>query len=86
MSDDLIDVLGPIGIVLLIFVSVVGGLLIVVNWFGSYQCHNYAAITGKNTKWATMDVCYIETKDGWQRWDEYVKRATGSEGLKEVVK
>ncbi len=69
-------------------VMVVGlGLLFAVimvlgHLYASYQCSNYAQITGKETRFAAFDICYIKTADGWQRWDEYVKRAAASEGLR----
>jgi hypothetical protein len=52
------------------------------HYYGQYQCANYARITGKATQWAALDTCYIQTAEGWQRWDEYKIRATASEGLK----
>jgi hypothetical protein len=51
--------------------------------YGRYQCKSYAQLTGKETKWNTLDCCYIKTAEGWQRWDEYTKRAIASEGLKQ---
>lgn len=64
------------------FALFIGGILGTVDIYGRYQCNNYKEVTGKNAKWKTLDVCYIETADGWQRWDEYTKRAIASEGLK----
>ena len=58
------------------------GIMLASNIMGSYQCESYSRITGKNTRWNTLDICYIETAEGWQRWDEYTKRAIASEGLK----
>lgn len=43
------------------------------------MCSNYQDITGCNTKYLWYDSCYVETKQGWQRWDEYKQRATASE-------
>ena len=57
-------------------------LLAAVDPFARYQCSNFQAITGKATKYATLDSCYILTAEGWQRWDEYKARAVASEGLK----
>lgn len=68
--------------VVLPFALLIGGALIVVDFYGSYQCNTYHKVTGKNVRWATLDICYIETADGWQRWDEYTKRAIASEGLR----
>lgn len=56
--------------------------LALIDLYGSYQCSAYHKITGKAVKWQTLDICYIETPDGWQRWDEYTKRAIASEGLR----
>lgn len=57
-------------------------LLAAVDLFARYQCSSFHAITGKATKYATLDSCYISTAEGWQRWDEYKARAVASEGLK----
>lgn len=64
-----------IGIFLVVGVSA-------ANYYVSYQCKSYQTVTGKKTKWVYMDNCYIQTNDGWQRWDEYKDRAIASEGLK----
>ena len=52
------------------------------NAYMKYQCKNYARITGKETRYAEFDICYVETDRGFQRWDEYKARAVASEGLK----
>ncbi len=68
------------------FIIPVGALaaviLVLLNFYGQYQCENYKTITGKNTKYARFDICYIETETGFQRWDEYKARSVASEGLK----
>jgi hypothetical protein len=69
-----------------VFVVFIGGILLLGDLWGRYQCSNFEKITGKQTRYATMDICYINTKDGWQRWDEYKLRAAASEGLKEMNK
>ena len=48
---------------------------------GSYQCNNYSDMTGKNVKYIIFDICYIETEDGWQRYDEYKSRNIGRDSL-----
>jgi hypothetical protein len=63
-----------------------GGIMIIGHFYGKYQCANYQDITGKETRFAAFDICYIKTADGWQRWDEYTKRAAASEGLKGIGK
>jgi hypothetical protein len=78
------EVLVVIGAVVLVLGGLIGGAMVVGHFYGTYQCDNYARITGKETKFAAFDICYIKTADGWQRWDEYTKRAIASEGLKEA--
>ena len=62
------------------FIMVV--LLVVIfgigNTAGAYTCKNYQDVTGIQTKWVTIDACYIKTDNGWQRWDEYKARNTAS--------
>lgn len=74
-------VFGIVGIVVLF-----GGIAIFGHFYGTYQCSNYNHITGKETRYAAFDTCYIKTADGWQRWDEYVRRGAASEGLRSVGK
>ena len=68
--------------ILAVLAVVFGGIALASNVYGSYQCAAYERITGKKTMWHTLDICYVQTSDGWQRWDEYTKRAIASEGLK----
>lgn len=56
-------------------------MLIPFYYLSKYQCSNYQETTGLKTKYKIFDSCYIQTKSGWQRWDEYKMRATASEGL-----
>lgn len=44
-----------------------------------YSCGKYEEMTGKKTTHIAFDSCYIETSEGWQRWDEYKARAFGNE-------
>jgi hypothetical protein len=67
--------------ILLVLGTVIGGVLFAGNAAGAYQCNNYAELTGKETRWVTLDTCYIKTERGWQRWDEYIARGIASEGL-----
>ena len=78
MVKEIVIVLGAC---LAIIALIVGGIMLIVSIIGSYRCESYSRITGKNTQWNTFDNCYIETAQGWQRWDEYTKRAIASEGL-----
>lgn len=66
----------PIMLGILLFV---GSFLWLVNAGNRYQCNNYRELTGIETKWVTLDVCYIKTPSGWQRWDEYKARAVTNE-------
>jgi len=69
---------GLFGFIIIIF----GAIGLLANAFTKYQCEEYSAITGKNTRYVQFDSCYIKTPDGYQRWSEYKARATASEGLK----
>ena len=77
LIQDFISFLWFIVPVIMIFT----GLGVVVNSHERYTCDNYKEITGKNTKHASFDSCYVETDEGYQRWDEYMLRSTASEGL-----
>ncbi len=55
------------------------GIALAADAMGRYTCSNYTEITGKQTRWVTLDECYVKTTNGWQRWDEYKARATASE-------
>jgi hypothetical protein len=79
MDRDLAFILGGFALSILLLICAV---MFASNVYGSYQCASYERITGKKTMWQTLDICYIQTADGWQRWDEYTKRAVASEGLK----
>jgi hypothetical protein len=72
---------------LFIFVGVgVLFLFSITIYVESYKCSSYAEMTGKRTEYKWFDSCYVETKDGWQRWDEYKVRAAASEGLNRMSK
>jgi hypothetical protein len=47
------------------------GVLLLANFYGEYICGSYSEMTGKATKYQTLDSCYINTENGWQRYDEY---------------
>ena len=68
-----------LAVILGLILVLIGGFMAVVNEYGAYQCKNYAKITGKETHWMTFDVCYIKTKQGFQRYDEYKMRAVTNE-------
>ncbi len=55
---------------------------VLLDSYEQYRCENYKDIAGKNVRYAHFDACYIETKNGFQRWDEYKARSIASEGLK----
>lgn len=79
LIDDVLDFMRIVGLPILAFLAVaVAGL----HFYGKYQCNNYQEITGKKTKYASFDTCYVETVNGFQRWDEYKARSIASEGLK----
>lgn len=68
-----------------LFLLAVGGLAGLAGLgsaaYTNYQCSNYQKVTGKETKYVLFDTCYVQTADGFQRWDEYKIRAAASEGL-----
>jgi hypothetical protein len=75
---DLLEIIFVIGVLAAVFF---GGLFVFGHFYGQYQCANFSQITGKETRFAAFDICYIKTEEGWQRWDEYKLRAAASEGL-----
>jgi hypothetical protein len=81
------EVLFPIGVVVgavvLLIILVIGVPLELIH---RHQCNNYSEVTGKRTDYRVLDSCYVETAEGWQRWDEYKNRAIASEGLKGAAK
>jgi hypothetical protein len=36
--------------IIVVFGILIGGFILCVNFYGNYQCNNYAEITGKETK------------------------------------
>ena len=66
-------------IILGLFLGLMASFATIANGYGAYQCNNYAKITGKETRWAMFDACYIKTKQGFQRYDEYKMRAITNE-------
>lgn len=78
--DDAIEVLLEVVLptaILAAVLLVAAGLL--ANALVSYECSSYERVTGKETKYAYFDSCYIKTADGWQRWEEYKARAVTNE-------
>jgi len=65
--------------------TAISGIIIILSIFViadricAYQCSNYEKITNKETKWMFLDSCYINTDNGWQRWEEYKMRAVTNE-------
>lgn len=57
--------------VFLPFALIAACSLCLLNWHDQYQCGSYQDVTGKNTKFVQFDSCYVETKYGFQRLDEY---------------
>jgi hypothetical protein len=58
------------------------GIIGLNNMHRRYQCAQYERLTGIPTVYSNWDVCYVETKDGLQRWDEYTMRAATNEDRK----
>ena len=85
MWEDFMDIILPV--ILMLFFGVgglFGSIFVAAHFYGQYQCTNYQVATSKETKFVPFDTCYVKTKDGWQRWDEYKLRAAASEGLSGV--
>lgn len=59
------------GIVFSCVAALIAIILTIVNWQTSYQCSNYAELTGIKTEYIFLDTCYIEHKGRMYRWDEY---------------
>lgn len=74
MDDFFEFILNKIGVVLFLLLTLLGALA-TMNLAGKYQCNNYEKITGIETRWATLDICYVKTTNGYERWDEYKARA-----------
>lgn len=67
-----------VGLLTVVFAGIFG----VSNFLASYACSNYEEETGIQTKFRTMDSCYIKTPTGFMRWDEFKARATTREQTK----
>lgn len=65
----------------LVFCLVILGGLGVAELHGRYQCNTYQEITGTETKWVLLDTCYLNTEQGWQRYDEYKHRNIAHDSL-----
>ena len=70
-----------LAIIVSLIVSLIVGTIWLLNMYSQYQCSNFGETTGQETKYMPFDACYVNTAAGWQRWDEYIARATASEGL-----
>ena len=64
-----------------IFVIGVFVILLIGHLYSDYVCSNYEVITGIETKHVVMDTCYLNTENGWQRYDEYIARVTTKDSL-----
>lgn len=82
MRDFFELVVVPVLIVAVCAALALGLLIGASDAVARYQCGNFQKITGKETRYALLDSCYVSTSEGWQRWDEYKVRAVASEGLK----
>lgn len=76
------DFLSFVGMVIVPFVLLGAALFGSLHFYGKYQCQNYAAISGKETRWADFDTCYIKSGNEWMRWDEYKVRFMAYDGMK----
>ena len=80
------DLFEPLVLFLILFACAIALFLSIGSYLESYNCSSYAEMTGKRTEYKWFDSCYVETKDGWQRWDEYKVRAAASEGFTRMSK
>lgn len=79
MLSTIIDFVKFLGAVLIFLLAVAAPIAGLIEIQGQYECNNYKSMTGKETQWRTLDACYVKTKTGYQRWDEYKARATTNE-------
>ena len=82
MTDDLIDFLKGIIFVFCLFLLIAIPVFSSINYFVYRSCLNYSEVTGRATVYKHFDSCFVQTPQGYQRWDEYKNRAIASEGLK----
>lgn len=73
------EMLVVFGIVALAVVVLFGGIVLASDLSNRYSCNNYEKVGGVETRYVTLDTCYINTERGWQRWDEYKVRAFTNE-------
>lgn len=66
---------------LLMLALVLGSILLAVNFLEEYKCEQYSEFTGKATKWAFMDECYIQVGDEWITKPERIKQVIAKDGL-----
>ncbi len=64
-----------------LFILVVGGGGLVVNFFQSYSCRKYQDITGRETQFIWFDDCYVKYNDEWFTDYEYAAIIIAREGL-----
>lgn len=81
MRDFFEIVVVPLFVGALVLVVVFVPIILLADFGSRYSCGKYEQVTGKKTRYATLDSCYVSTDAGWQRWDEYKARAVASEGL-----
>lgn len=79
MLSVVIDFVKFLGVLIIVLLAVMTPILGLIEIQGQYKCNNYKNMTGKETQWRTLDACYVKTKTGYQRWDEYKARATTNE-------
>lgn len=76
--EDAAFIFGTFGLVFSLLIPIAA----VVYALSAWECSSYEEVTGTPTDYRAPGVCYLQTADGWQRWDEYKARAIASEGLK----
>lgn len=55
------------GIVAAIILAIIG----LCEVHGRHTCHQYQQVTGVETRWVALDVCYVNYKGEWLRYGEY---------------
>lgn len=86
MFEDLLEFFTEIALPLVfVFGTLIAGVAFLGDFHLDYQCSNYTEITGKETRYARFDVCYVKEDDTWMRWDEYKAYIVASKGLEKVA-
>lgn len=56
-------------------------VIVPVNFAQQYGCGKYEENTGRETRWAHFDACYINAGDEWLTKEEYKAAKMAKDGL-----